>query len=251
MTDSVEENSVDQEVAPIETEVVHETQEHSEPKIIQEQESAQEKNWKAMRIRQSELEKELRKKEEMLEKFMTMSLEKQKPAVIEEPEEPDDEFIPKGKVKSVAKRAVEPLEQRIKDLEAKLESKRQQDLLSSLKSKYADFDDVVNPESLALLEQTEPELAQSIVASGDPYKMGITAYKFLKATQDPAKIAQKNHSKEIDKKIAKNEKTVQSPMAYDKRPMAQAFKLTQAEKDKLYEEMTGYARMASSVPEMG
>ena len=251
MTDFVEENSVTPEVAPPETQVNHEIEEHSEPTIVQEQESAQEKNWKAMRKRQDDLERELRKKEEMLEKFMTMSLEKQKPVVHEEPEEPDDEFIPKGKVKSVAKRAVEPLEQRIKDLESRLESQRQQDLMSSLKSKYADFDEVVNAESLALLEQTEPELAQTIVSSGDPYKMGVTAYKFLKATQDPAKLAQKSHSKEIDRKIAKNEKTIQSPLAYDKRPMAQAFKLTQEEKDKLFEEMTGYARMASSVPEMG
>lgn len=249
MTDFVEENSEVTEVAPPETEVNHEEQ--HEPKIIQEQESAQEKNWKAMRQRQDDLERELRKKEEMLEKFMTMSLEKQKPEpAYEEPEEPDDDFIPKGKVKKVAKKVIEPFEKRLQDLEKRYESQRQNDLVTDLKRKYSDFDEVVNPQSLALLEQTEPELAQAIVATGDPYKMGVSAYKYLKAIQDPSKVAQKQHSKEIDKKIAKNEKTVQSPLAYDKRPMAQAFKLTQEDKDSLYREMSGYAAYASSVPEM-
>ena len=39
-------------------------------------------------------------------------------------------------------------------------------------------------------------------------------------------------------------------MAFDKRPIAQAFKLTDAMKKDLYREMHGYAALASSVPEM-
>jgi hypothetical protein len=56
--------------------------------------------------------------------------------------------------------------------------------------------------------------------------------------------------KEVDKAIAKSEKSITSPMAYDKRPIAQAFKLTDAMKKDLYREMHGYAAYASSVPEL-
>ena len=60
-------------------------------------------------------------------------------------------------------------------------------------------------------------------------------------------MAEKRHAKEVEKKIEKNEKTVQSPQAYNKRPMAQAFSMTNmsdGEKTKLYEEMMGYASQA-------
>ena len=56
--------------------------------------------------------------------------------------------------------------------------------------------------------------------------------------------------KEIDKAISKSEKAITSPMAYDKRPIAQAFKLTDAMKKDLYREMMGAAAFASSVPEL-
>jgi hypothetical protein len=65
-----------------------------------------------------------------------------------------------------------------------------------------------------------------------------------------AKVPDSRRSKEIDQKLEKNAKTVQSPLANDKRPMAQAFKLTEAEKSQLQDEMMRYAAFASSVPEM-
>ncbi len=250
MDEVVAETAENLEVAPPET-INHENEQH-DTKLVQEQSTVQEKNWVAMRQRQDSLEKELRKKDEMLEKFMTMQLNQQQPKQAhEEPEEPDEDFIPKGKVKSVAKKAVEPLEARLKELEARLESQKQADSLNRLKNAYTDFDQVVTPESLALLEESEPDLAKAMVASGDPYKMGSAVYKYLKATQNPQAVAAKQHIKEVDKKLAKNEKIMPSPMAYDKRPMAQAFKTPSAEeKQALWNEMNGYANLAGSVPLM-
>jgi len=250
--DEVVEETAELEVAPPEA-INHDSEKHVEPNLPKEQESVQERNWKDMRQRQDALEKELKKKEDMLEKFMTMQLQQNQPQQAHvEPEEPDEDFIPKGKVKSVAKKAVEPLEARLKELEARLEAQKQQDALNQLKVRYSDFDEVVNPDSLALLEETEPELARAMVASGDSFKMGTAVYKYLKAINNPQAMADKKHSKEIDKKLAKNEKTVTSPMAYDKRPMAQAFnnQLSKDEKQKLWEEMNGYASQVSTVPQM-
>ena len=251
--DEVVQETAELEVAPPEA-INHDSEKHSETNVNQEQETVQEKNWKAMRQREEALEKRLKEKEEMLERFMTMQLQQntQKAPVYEEPEEPDEDFIPKGKVKSLAKKATEPLEARLKELEARLEQRQQQDSLNQLKTRYSDFDQIVNPDSLALLEEQEPELARAMVASGDPLKMGTAVYKYLKAINNPAMVEAKKHTKEIDKKIAKNEKTIQSPLAYDKRPMAQAFNVeaSKEERQKLWEEMNGFANQASSVPYM-
>jgi hypothetical protein len=51
-------------------------------------------------------------------------------------------------------------------------------------------------------------------------------------------------AKEVEKKIEENSKTVQTPQAFEKRPMAQAFKMTESELAVLYKEMTHYANMA-------
>lgn len=63
------------------------------------------------------------------------------------------------------------------------------------------------------------------------------------------KVPESRRTKEIEKAVEKAEKAVQSPAAFDKRPIAQAFKMTDAMKKDLYREMTGYAQMASGVPE--
>lgn len=174
----------------------------------------------------------------------------QKPQQVQEPEEPDDEYIPKGKVKSLAKKQMEPLEKKIQELEQHLAQQTQREHFNNLKSKYRDFDEVVNPDTIALLEEKEPELAQTISEIKDPYKIGVQAYKFIKALGISAEVPEKRHAKEAEKKLEKNAKTLQSPIAYDKRPMAQAFKMTEAERSKLWDEMNHYGSMASAVPPM-
>ncbi|HEY3527482.1 MAG TPA: hypothetical protein VGK47_14900 [Nitrososphaeraceae archaeon] len=236
------------EVAPQETPIQEPKNEQPEPSPV---ESKQDKDWRAVRHRINELENEVKKRDALLEKVISLQSQPQNVAVKpEEPEEPDEEYIPKGKVKSLTKKAVEPLEKKVQELEEKLEKKHQQDLLQSLKSRYPDFDEIVNAETLNLLEEKDPELAQTIGELKDPYKIGIQAYKYIKSSGILDDIPNKRRVKEVEKRMEKNEKTVQTPQAYDKRPMAQAFRLTEEEKSKLYEEMTQYGSMASSVPEL-
>lgn len=122
--------------------------------------------------------------------------------------------------------------------------------MDRLNRQYSDFNEIVNPETLSILEEKEPELAATIAESKDPYKIGVQSYKYIKAMGLTQKATETRREKEIDKAIEKSEKAVTSPMAYDKRPIAQAFKLTDAMKKDLYREMHGYAALASSVPEM-
>jgi hypothetical protein len=246
--EEVSENSVTQEVAPLET------NQHEEPKkeLVQRevQEDSQERNWRATRNRISELEKELKRKEELLEKVISRVEPQPQKMVQEEPEEPDEEYIPKGKVKRLARKEVEPLEQKLERLEQEIQRKNQYDLINGLRTRYNDFDDVVNADTLAILEEKEPELAKTIEDLKDPYKIGLQAYKIIKSFGLMNEVPGKRRVKDVEKKIEQNAKTVQSPQAYDKRPMAQAYRMSSAEKSALYDEMTRYGSMVSSVPEM-
>src|SRR5258706_16401712 len=102
--------------------------------------------------------------------------------------------------------------------------------MDRLNRQYADFSEIVNPETLSLLEEKEPELAQTIADLKDPYKIGVQSYKYIKAMNISQKVPESRRQKEIEKAIDKSEKAVQSPVAFDKRPIAQAFKLTDAMK---------------------
>lgn len=235
-------NSEVSEVAPQETDlnVTEQTPESQVNAEAQRREEAKERDFKAMRQRQKEMEYQLQQKDEMLNRFMQMQ-QPPAPQPVVEAEEPDDDFIPAGKVKGIAKRTVQPLEQKIADLEAKIAQQEQQKLIQSLRSSYSDFDDVVNVETLEMLEKQEPELAATIAQFKDPYKMGLHSYKYIKALGLAGKLPEARRSKEVVQKMEKNAKAVQSPTAFDKRPMAQAFIESQAEKTRLYEEMMFYA----------
>lgn len=249
MTDEVE-NSVNAEVAPVETTEEHVEAPSTDNQVeLRKEEDRQEKNWRMMRQRQDELEKEMRRKDEMIEKLVSLQTS-QKSSEPEEPEEPEDEFATYGKAKKAASKVVQPLEKRIQELESKLASQKQADLLHDLRRKYPDFEDIVNAETLSLLEEKEPELATSIAETRDPYKIGIQSYKYIKAMKLAEEAPKARHAREVEKKAEKNAKAVQTPTAYDKRPMAQAFRLTEQDKNALFEEMNQFARMAGSVPEM-
>ncbi len=106
-------------------------------------------------------------------------------------------------------------------------------------------------ELVAAFARKLDELPSAMMADlKDPYKIGVQSYKYIKAMGLSKTATETRREKEVDKAIAKSEKAVTSPMAYDKRPIAQAFKLTDAMKKDLYREMHGYAALASSVPEM-
>lgn len=217
-------------------------------------ENKQDRKFREMRLRQAELEKTLKTQMEMNEKLLSvMSAQNPQPKEVDELDAiDDDEYLSKGKVKQlVEKRAQKIAEDAVKrETEKFLQQQQQSQFMDRLKRQYPDFEDVVNAETLSLLEEKEPELAATISESKDPYKIGIQAYKYIKAYNIAGDAPQARRAKEVERKLEENAKTVPSPQAFDKRPMAQAFKLTKEDMSKLYEEMTGYARMASAVPEL-
>lgn len=233
-----------------------------EPKQVNEQNEAQklkqeadERNWKAMRLKNAELEKRLKERDELFEKLLHTQMANQSPQKQEVNEFDslgDEEFIPVGKVKKLVENNAKKYAEEIADKKVAEFHRKQQDsqFLDRLNRQYSDFAEIVNPETLSLLEEREPELAQTIADLKDPYKIGMQSYKYIKAMNLSQKATEVRREKEVDKAIEKSEKAIPSPSSFDKRPIAQAFKLTDAMKKDLYREMHGYAAMASSVPEL-
>lgn len=250
MTNVLDENSEVPEVATqIETQV---NEGDARQKAKQE---ADERNFKAMRLKNEDLERKLKERDTFFEQMMQAQLAQNAPKA--EPDEFDtigaDEFISKGKIEKLVEKKAQKYAEDIAKREVEKFYKTQQDsqFMDKLNRQFSDFSDIVTPETLSLLEEKEPELAKSIVDLKDPYKIGMQSYKFIKSMGLTAKVPEDRRQKEIEKALDKSEKAIPSPMGFDKRPIAQAFKLTDAMKKDLYREMHGYAAFASSVPEMG
>jgi hypothetical protein len=254
MTEIQNQNSEVGEVAPqVETQV-NEVKEAQQPA----QEPVTNQHLKAMRLKNAELERELKQMREMQMEIMKAQLSNPnvRQAEVDELDKiGDEEFIPLGKVKKLAERNTQKVLKNAEDLvrqEVERQFQKHQDsqFIDRLNRQYSDFSEVVNPETLSILEEKEPELAATIAELKDPYKIGVQSYKYIKAMGLSQSAKEQRREKEVEKAIEKQEKAIPSPMAFDKRPIAQAFKLTDAMKKDLYREMHGYAAMASSVPEM-
>jgi hypothetical protein len=102
----------------------------------------------------------------------------QKPPVVEEVDEldrlADDDILTKGQAKKLnEKMARQAAQDAIRQYQNSTVDDR-------LQAKFPDFADVVTPEAIEELKQTEPELAFSLSSTADPYAQGVAAYKLLK-----------------------------------------------------------------------
>jgi hypothetical protein len=252
MTDEVL-NSEVQEVA---------TQEQAQVNEVKESQAVQEpvtnQHLKAMRLKNAELERELKQLRDGQMQLMQAQLANIAPArqeVDEFDQIGDEEFIPLGKVKKLAEKNSQKMLKNTEEIvrqevQKAIQKQHDNQFLDRLNRQYPDFSEIVNPETLSILEEKEPELTSTIADLKDGYKIGVQSYKYIKAMGLYKTANETRREREIDKAIDKSEKAVTSPMSFDKRPIAQAFKLTDAMKKDLYREMHGYAAYASSVPEM-
>lgn len=251
--DEVENKEVVEEIAPPEASPQEVTTD-SIPTV-----SDKEENIRALREGKKEAERrarELEMKMKMHEELMTQMIASQKatasqaPPPVDELETiPDDDYIPKGQIQKLVRKTEEKAEKIAQEaVQRALQEQEKARFMDRLKHKFSDFEDVVNPETLDLLEKQDPELAQTILELKDPYKMGLQSYKFIKSLGLAEKAPAARRAKEVDKKLEQNAKSIQTPQAYDKRPMAQTFQLTEAMKQDLWKEMNQFASYADGVP---
>lgn len=115
----------------------------------------------------------------------------------------------------------------------------QQTLELRLKSKFTDFDDVVNSANLKKLADEDPELAYTIDSAPDMYTKAVAAYKMIKAKQPIIQLS------EEDENFYENSYKPRSTNSLNNQPsdrplsQANAFQrgLTKEMKEKLFAEM--------------
>ena len=224
-----------------------------QPPQAETQEDRHERNWKKLseskeewKKRAKALEDDARMQRELNQQLMQRVMQPQ--AAPQEPEEDiigdllKEEYVSGEKVAKGLKKIEKKFERQIAEMDKRYEDQKRNSLFQSVKVQYPDFDQVVNPEAIARLEETKPTLAKMIAETNDPYRMAVQSYEYIKALG--LNSSDDRRSNEVEKKIEQNKKTVQSPQAFDKRPMAQAFKLTEENKKELQEEMMRYAGQA-------
>ncbi len=138
----------------------------------QEERSPEKENWRLMREREKQLERERDEAHRKLKEYESLIASKQH---VEEDEvnlNPDD--IPEWK----------HVDKKIKGLEKKLAGYQQMAAEAAvearLKAQYPDFDSVVNANSIDILKTTYPELASTINSSGDLYNKAVSAYTIIR-----------------------------------------------------------------------
>lgn len=217
-------------------------------------ESKQDRNWREMRRKNAELERKTQAQEEVIQGFIKQTMANQQaPAqVIDDLEAiPDGDYIPKGDVKKLLSKGKEEIKREaVEEMRRIMAEQEKANFHIKLKQKFSDFDEVVTPETLELFEQQDPDLAATIVELKDPYKMGLQTYKFIKSMGLASNAPAHRRSKEVEKRLDQNQKTVQSPQAYDKRPMAQTFQMTEQLKQELWREMNDCSQRAGGVPNL-
>ena len=247
MDSEMDQNSEVEGIVPQEQQETHEIEQVVDEPIEKPVAGPSREHFKRLEQSKRELEQKLKLQEEMVQALLNNASNHQA-APVQEADEfdsiADDEFIPKGKVDARIEKKAAAIAERIVERKLAEAQKKQHEstFLQRLKGQFSDFDDVVNPETLAILEQKNPELAQTIVESKDPYKIGFQSYNYIKAMN--LHKSDSPRAKEVEKKLAANAKTIQSPQVFSKRPMAQAFQTTDEERNALYNEMYSSARKA-------
>lgn len=202
-----------------------------------------------MRREKEELERKARMQEELLQRLMSQ----QQPAQVQNQPEEDiigelskEEYVPGEKVAKGLRKLKDDFDKQLQALKNQHQQKEYSDAFSELRRDMPDFDEVVNPETLAIVKEKNPRLANSW-SKLDDYSIAVQAYPYIKNSGILDEVPGARRAKEIDKKIEQNKKTVQSPQAFDKRPMAQAFNyenLSKTQKEELQSEMNRFSRLA-------
>lgn len=253
-SEEVEVTTQDQDSTIVDEQV----QEEVEGEPQGQEDDPQDRNWRELRrksdaaeLRAQQFEDKMKLQDQFIKSLLTQNQNRQEqPASTEVVDKfaqiPTEEYPTFGQTRELVQQDARSIaREEFKRLEQERDAAR---FRERLRQKYSDFDEVVNSETIAILDKQQPELAATIADLKDPYKMGLQTYNFIKAMNLHGNSDKKRHAKEVLEKIDKNEKSIQSPQAFNKRPMAQAFSMANMgaqEKQELYDEMMGFASRTS------
>jgi len=138
------------------------------------EERPEKENWRLMREREKQLERERDEAQRRLKEYEAMLASKQRAQEEEDEVQLNPDDIPEWK----------HVEKKIKNLEKKLLGYQQQAsevaVEARLKSQYPDFDSVVNATTIDMLKNAYPEVAATLNSSSDLYNKAASAYTIIK-----------------------------------------------------------------------
>lgn len=131
----------------------------------------QDRNWKEARRKMQELEKRSSEQEEIIRRLS-------QPAQAKEDDELEklgrDDIITYGQVEKLIEKKAERFAQKA------IQQHAASTVEERIQLKYPDFNQVVTDENIRYLNENEPELAESLKYSPDPFKQAVAVYKLLK-----------------------------------------------------------------------
>lgn len=254
-----EETQVHQETAAPQAESNQETVAASTEVQAQSSPDQQDKSWikKVRRDRDEAIRKaeEAERKSKLQEELIRQLMANQGQAQAASQNEEDildqiqrEEYVPGEKVAKAIKREREEFRKQLDEIkkmqEKQLIARQEEDIRKT----YSDIDDVVNPDTLDMLKETNPKLFNRVanLLKVDPMDGAVFAYETIMAAGIVDQLPGSRRAKEVEKKLEQNKKTIQSPTTFDKRPMAQAMSYpeTKAARAALWAETERYASMA-------
>lgn len=129
--------------------------------------------------------REIRKSNEELRRRISQyeaAAQKSIPPIVDDSDDIpiDDDAIAEGKHIKTVLRQQKQLKAELAELKA-FKQKTAEDMVESrIRSRFSDYDQIVNSETLTVLAEEDPELAYTIQSSPDLYNKAVLAYKEIK-----------------------------------------------------------------------
>lgn len=175
-------------------------------------ESEQDRNWRAMREKvdqlQRETEKERAKREEyeeiLYKKLLQSNTPEAPPEVDEFADIQSDDWLTKEQSQRLAEKLAEKKAKEIvaKALEEERNRRSEEELPTRLSTQFSDFNAVVTDENVKQLKELEPEVAQALSLIGDKYAQAVAAYKYIKKFVPRAEEVS-NYKKKVEENSSK------------------------------------------------
>ena len=150
--------------------------------MVQDKESNKEYN---MRILREKAEKAERERDEMMRQIL--AFQQQQQPKVQEPIETEEDYLASLGIEadSLAEgKHLKPLMKELRSLKNELNQYKRQTVQDTievrLKSRFPDFDSVVNQSNLEMLRNANPVLAEAILATPDQFKQATLAYEMVK-----------------------------------------------------------------------
>lgn len=194
--------------------------------------SREKENWRLMREREKQLEKERDEAMRRVKEYEAMIAAKNTAPSDDDDVHLNPDDIPEWK----------HVEKKIKKLEKQISGYQQQAAESvieaRLKSQYPDFDSIVNNDTINVLRTAYPELAATINSSSDLYNKAASAYTIIKKM---GIVPEQNYDKDRDLALRNASKprplTSVSPQEGSGGPLSKANAFAQGLTDDLKKEL--------------